>query len=91
MGFPHMNFSPFAFNCMLLKVTYACASGSSPDAFFKMDPKPELRIVLGGQAILGGYENGVRLASAETIEMAVSLSMEELCQLSAQLHFGHAA
>ncbi|KAF1932835.1 uncharacterized protein M421DRAFT_250706 [Didymella exigua CBS 183.55] len=32
-------------------------------------------------------DTGTRLASAEVLEMAVSLGMEQLCQLSAQLHF----
>jgi hypothetical protein len=39
-----------------------------------------------GRAIAGGYERVRLAASAEVLEMAVSLSMEKLCQLSAQLH-----
>lgn len=57
-----------------------------------MDPKPELRIVLDGQGDPRWIRERVRLASAETREMAVSTSMDELCQLSAQqLHLGRVA
>ena len=51
---------------------------------FKLDHEPEPRIVPDGRTILRWIRERVRLASAEAMEMAVSLSMEKRCQLSAQ-------